>query len=60
VAGTLILTTRAFRLVLGDHACLALALEHKVPGYTAQRSWKNLKLDLRINLIRWALSGLQA
>jgi len=51
-AGSLVLTTRSLGLSLGDRACLALALEHKAPVYTAERSWKNLKLDLRINLIR--------
>jgi ribonuclease VapC len=51
-AGSLILATRSLGLSLGDRACLALALEVKAPVYTADRSWKNLKLDLRINLIR--------
>jgi len=39
-------------LSLGDRACLALALQMKASVYTADRSWKNLKLDLRINVIR--------
>ena len=52
VAGHLILTTRSLGLSLGDRACLSLALEHRAPIYTADRSWKNLKFDLRINLIR--------
>jgi ribonuclease VapC len=51
-AGNLFLTTRSLGLSLGDRACLALALEHNALVYTAERSWKNLKLDLRINLIR--------
>jgi len=51
-AGSLILATRSLGLSLGDRACLALALEVKAPVYTADRSWKNLKLDLRINVIR--------
>ena len=50
--GSLILLTRAMGLSLGDRACLALALELKAPVYTADRSWKNLKLDLRITVIR--------
>jgi ribonuclease VapC len=50
--GSLIVATRSFGLSLGDRACLALALEYKAPVYTADRSWKNLKLDLRINVIR--------
>jgi len=51
-AGSLIAQTRALGLSLGDRACLALALELGAPVYTADRSWKNLKLNLRINLIR--------
>lgn len=51
-AGRLILSTRSSGLSLGDRACLALALEQNATVYTADRSWKNLKLDLRINVIR--------
>jgi ribonuclease VapC len=50
--GSLILATRSIGLSLGDRACLALALELKAVVYTADRSWKNLKIDLRINSIR--------
>lgn len=51
-AGALVLLTRSIGLSLGDRACLALALELKAPIYTADRPWKNLKLNLRINSIR--------
>lgn len=51
-AGTLIAQTRPYGLSLGDRACLALALEMKAPVYTADRSWKNLKLGIRIHVIR--------
>jgi len=51
-AGSLIAETRPLGLSLGDRACLALALELKAPVYTADRSWKNLKLNLRIHVIR--------
>ena len=51
-AGSLIAQTRSLGLSLGDRACLALALDLKAPVYTADRSWKNLRLDLRINVIR--------
>jgi ribonuclease VapC len=51
-AGTLITETRGLGLSLGDRACLALALALKAPVYTADRSWKNLKLGLRIHVIR--------
>jgi ribonuclease VapC len=59
-AGTLVLTTPSLGLSFGDRVCLGLALEHKVPVYTAERFWKNLKLDLPINLIRSLLSDLLA
>lgn len=52
IAGRLILATRSIGLSLGDRACLALALELKAPVYTADRSWRSLKLDLRIHAIR--------
>lgn len=51
-AGTLILETRAGGLSLGDRACLALALALGAPAYTADRSWKNLKLGVPIYVIR--------
>jgi ribonuclease VapC len=52
IAGALITETRALGLSLGDRACLGLALALKAPVYTADRSWKNLKLGLRIHVIR--------
>ncbi len=52
VAGSLIAQTRAFGLSLGDRACLALGLALQAPIYTADRSWKNLKLGVRIHVIR--------
>lgn len=51
-AGSLIAQTRALGLSLGDRACLALALALQAPVYTADRSWKSLKLGLRIHVIR--------
>lgn len=51
-AGNLIAETRALGLSLADRACLSLGLEQKAPIYTADRSWKNLKLDLQIHVIR--------
>jgi ribonuclease VapC len=51
-AGSLITETRAFGLSLGDRACLALGLALQAPVYTADRSWKKLKLGLRIHVIR--------
>ena len=52
IAGNLIAETRPLGLSLADRACLALALDLKAPVYTADRSWKKLKLGLRIHLIR--------
>lgn len=52
IAGNLVKQTRTMGLSLGDRACLALALDLKVPVYTADRSWKQLSLGLRIHVIR--------
>lgn len=52
LAGTLVTQTRSLGLSLGDRACLALALSIKAPVYTADKSWKNLKLGVRIHVIR--------
>ncbi len=52
IAGTLIAHTRSLGLSLGDRACLALALALKAPAYTADKSWKNLRLPVRIHTIR--------
>jgi PIN domain nuclease of toxin-antitoxin system len=51
-AGNLIAQTRALGLSLGDRACLALGLALGAPVYTADRSWKNLRLGIRIHVIR--------
>lgn len=52
VAGDLIAETRALGLSLADRACLSLGLDLKAPVYTADRSWKNLKLGMQIHVIR--------
>lgn len=52
LAGTLVTQTRPLGLSLGDRACLALALSLKAPVYTTDKSWKNLKLGIRIHVIR--------
>lgn len=51
-AGSLITHTRPLGLSLADRACLALALELKAAVYTADRSWKHLKIGIRIHVIR--------
>jgi ribonuclease VapC len=52
IAGNMVARTRAFGLSLGDRACLALGLALKAPVYTADKSWKELKLGVRIHVIR--------
>lgn len=52
IAGTLIAQTKPLGLSLGDRACLALALSLKAPVYTTDKSWKNLKLGIRVHVIR--------
>ena len=52
IAGSLIAQTSVFGLSLGDRACLALGIALKAPVYTADRSWKNLKLGVRIHIVR--------
>jgi len=50
--GDLVAQTRALGLSLGDRACLALGLALKAPVYTADKSWKKLKVSIRIHVIR--------
>ncbi|MBX6423471.1 type II toxin-antitoxin system VapC family toxin [Thermosulfurimonas sp. F29] len=44
--------TRSLGLSLGDRACLALGLRLGLPVITADRSWKNLRLDIEVRVIR--------
>jgi len=39
-------------LSLADRACLALAARLGVPAVTADRAWKNAKIDAEVRLIR--------
>jgi PIN domain nuclease of toxin-antitoxin system len=50
--GDLITVTRSLGLSLGERACLALAITHKVPVYTTEKSWKKLKLGIPIQVLR--------
>lgn len=52
IAGSLVAQTRTLGLSLGDRACLALGLALKAPVYTADKSWKNLKVGVRVHVIR--------
>lgn len=51
-AAELVLQTRSLGLSLGDRACLALGIERKAAIYTADRSWTQLSLGIRIQAIR--------
>jgi ribonuclease VapC len=52
LAGDLVAQTRPLGLSLGDRACLALGLALKAPVYTADKSWKKVKVGARIHVIR--------
>jgi ribonuclease VapC len=52
LVGDLVAQTRPLGLSLGDRACLALGVTLKAPIYTADRSWKRLKVGARIHVIR--------
>jgi PIN domain nuclease of toxin-antitoxin system len=52
IVGSMIAQTRALGLSFGDRACLALGLAMRAPVYTADRSWKGLRLGIRIHTIR--------
>ena len=52
IAGGLVSQTRSLGLSLGDRACLALGMDLKAPVYTADKDWRNLKLGIRIQVIR--------
>lgn len=52
IAGDLVTQTSLLGLSLGDRACLALGLSLAAPIYTADRSWKNLKVGVRIHMLR--------
>jgi len=52
IAGDLVAPTRPRGLSLGDRACLALGIALKAPVYTAEKTWKNLGLAVRVHVIR--------
>jgi ribonuclease VapC len=52
LVGDLVAQTRPLGLSLGDRACLALGVTLKVPVYTADKSWKKLKVGASIHVIR--------
>jgi ribonuclease VapC len=52
IAGDLVTQTRHVGLSLGDRACLALGIALKLPVYTAEKAWKQLKLSVKVHVIR--------
>jgi ribonuclease VapC len=52
IAGDLVTQTRHVGLSLGDRACLALGIALKLPVYTAEKPWKQLKLSVKVHVIR--------
>lgn len=52
LTGDLASQTQPFGLSLGDRACLALGISLNAPIYTADRSWKKLKVGALIHTIR--------
>ena len=52
IAGDLATQMRHLGLSLGDRACLALGAVLDVPVYTAETLWKNLKVHVKVHLIR--------
>lgn len=52
LAGTLRPKTKALRLSLGDRACIALGMVLSRPLVTAEKTWKSLKLGVRVEVVR--------
>jgi ribonuclease VapC len=51
-AGGLTFHTQHLGLSLGDRACLGLGLLLQAPVYTAERLWKQLRLQVKVHVIR--------
>ena len=51
-AGVLVAKTRHRGLSLGDRACLALAIELKLPVMTGDRAWRDLDIGVDIRFFR--------
>jgi ribonuclease VapC len=52
IAARLLPQTRPLGLSLGDRACLALALQRKLPVMTADRTWAQLNVGVSVQMIR--------
>jgi PIN domain nuclease of toxin-antitoxin system len=51
-AGALRSATRAAGLSLGDRACLALARSRALPALTTDRAWRDIDVDVDVEVIR--------
>jgi ribonuclease VapC len=52
IAASLVPLTQPLGLLLGDRACLALALARRIPAVTADRTWARLKIGIDIQVVR--------
>ena len=52
ITAELLPVTKPLGLSLADHACLALAIERKLPALTADQVWLELDIDVEIIAIR--------
>jgi ribonuclease VapC len=52
IAAQLLLQTRPLGLGIGDRACLALAIERKLPVLTADKAWQTLRVGVAVRVIR--------
>jgi ribonuclease VapC len=52
LTGNLLPGTISLGLSLGDRACIALAMTLKLPVYTADRAWGELKPGIPVHVIR--------
>lgn len=48
----LVPATRKLGLSLGDRSCLALAMARGVPALTADRAWRDLDLEVEVEIVR--------
>lgn len=52
LAANISIATRSWSLSIADRACLALAVEQKIPVLSADRAWQDAQLAVDIILIR--------
>ena len=52
IAGGLADAGQSVGLSLGDRACIALAIERKLPVLTADRAWLRIALPIRVQTVR--------